>query len=218
MRHGSDYRVGGIEYGSTLGGDVFDDDAFDHGQFIDRGDEIEAEVVAKADIGDHCDIAHVKAEAFAQHAATGGFENGGINVGVEQHIPGALRAGAVTAIGALAVDVDAIGAGHADAHAIALENTADQAAGRRLAIGAGDGDDRNAGVVTIREHHADDGFANGAAFAERGVEVHAQARCSIHFNNAAALIFQRFEHGVADDIDAANVEADGLCGCYRTGG
>jgi hypothetical protein len=148
-------------------------------------------VVAEADVGDHGDIAHVEAEAFAQHAATGGFEDGGVDVGVQQHVAGALRAGAVTGVDAPAFDVDAVGAGHADAQAVALENAADQAAGGGLAVGAGDGDDRNAGIVAIREHHADDGFADGAALAERGVEVHAQARCGVDFDDAATLVFER---------------------------
>jgi hypothetical protein len=128
------------------------------------------------------------------------------------------RAAAVTGVGALALNIDAIGAGHADALAVAFENAADQAAGGGLAVGAGDGNDRNAGIVAIREHHVDDGFTDGTAFAERGCEVHAQAGCGIDFNDAAALIFERLEHGVADDIDAADVEADRLGGGHGAGG
>jgi hypothetical protein len=74
VRHGGNHRVGCIEYGRACGRNILDDDAFDDGQLVDRSDEVEAEVVADADIGDHCHVAHVKAEAFAQHAAPRGFE------------------------------------------------------------------------------------------------------------------------------------------------
>ena len=38
-----------------------------------RADIIEAEVIAHADVGDHGDVAAIKAEAFAQDAAARGF-------------------------------------------------------------------------------------------------------------------------------------------------
>src|SRR5574343_1066985 len=210
--HGSDDRVGGVEDGRALGRDVLYDDALDDGQFVDGGDVVEAEVVADADVGDHGDIAHVEAEAFTQHAAAGGFEDGGVDVRVHQHVAGAARAGAVTGVDAPAFDVDAVGAGHADAQAVRFEDAADQPAGRRLAVGPGDGDDRDAGIVAIREHHADDGLADRAALAEGRVEVHAQAGGGIDFDDAAALVFERLVHGVADDVDAGDVKADRLRG------
>jgi hypothetical protein len=55
-------------------------------------------VVADADVGHHGDIAHVETEPLAQHAATGGFEHGGIDVRVHQYVAGAARAGAVAIV------------------------------------------------------------------------------------------------------------------------
>ena len=48
--------------------------------------------------------------------------------------------------------------------------------------------------------------------------MHAQAGGGIDFNNATALIFQWLEHGVADDIDTADIEPDRLGSSHGAGG
>ena len=95
----------------------------------------------------------------------------------------------------------------------------DHARGRGLAVGAGHCDDGDAAVFgRVFVHHVDDRFADRSALAERGRQVHAKPRCGVHFDDAATLGFQRLLHGLADDIDAGDVKADGLCGRDRAGG
>ena len=48
--------------------------------------------------------------------------------------------------------------------------------------------------------------------------MHAQAGGGIDLNDAAALVFERLEDGVAHHVDTGDVEADGLCGSHRRGG
>ena len=210
--HAGDHRVGGIEHGDTgVRLDVLHDHALDDRQVLDRADVGETEVVALADVGDDGDVAAVEAEALAQHAAARGFEHGRVDVRVHQDVARALRAAAIAGVDALALDVDAVGAGHADAVAVASEDAGDEANRGRLAVGTGDGDERDARVVAFLEHVADDRFADRAAFAERGLQVHAQAGRGVQFDDAAVLLFERTQDVAADDIDAGDVEADGPC-------
>ena len=83
-------------------------------------------MVALADVGDYRDVAAVEAETLAQYAATGGFEHGSVDIRMHQHIASAFRTAAVTGIDALALNVNAVGAGHADAVALAAEDAGDQ--------------------------------------------------------------------------------------------
>ena len=164
MGHRSDHRVSSIENGRAFGPDVFNDDPFYHCELVHRSNEVEAKVVADTDIGNDRDIAAVKAQTLTEDAATGCFENGRIDIWMHQNITGAAWATAVTVVGALAFDVDAIGAGHADPLVICFKNSSDQTAGRGFAVGSGNRDDRDAGIVTIREHHVDDRLTDRAAF------------------------------------------------------
>ena len=59
--HRRDDRVGGIEHRHAVGRDVLHDHALDHRQIFDRGDVVQAEVVARADVGDHRHLAAVEA-------------------------------------------------------------------------------------------------------------------------------------------------------------
>ena len=145
-------------------------------------------------------------------ATARGFQDGGVNVWVEQHVAGALRATAIASVDALALNVDAVGTGHADAPALLAENAGDQANRGGFSIGAGDSDQRNACVVALGEQAGNDGFTDSAALAEGGLQVHAQAGCGIDLDNAAALGFQRLQHVLADDVDPGNVQTDHLCG------
>jgi hypothetical protein len=98
------------------------------------------------------------------------------------------------------------------------QDVGDQADGRRLAVGAGDGDQRNAGIVAGGKHVGDDRFSDRPALAERRLQMHAQSRCGVDFDDAATLGFERAQDAVADDIDAGDIEADGLRGGNRLRG
>ena len=211
--HADDHRIGGVEHGVTgVGFDVLDDDALDNGKVFDGADIGEAEVVALADVGDDSNVAAVEAEPLAQYAATRRFEDSGIDAGVEQYVASALGTAAIAGINPLVLDIDAVGAGHADAQAVAAENVGDQAHSRCLAVGAGNRDQRNAGIVAVGEHRRNDRFADVAAFAVGGRQVHAQAGRGIEFDDAATLFFEWAQDIVADDVDPGDVEADHLCG------
>lgn len=138
--------VGGVEYGMAALGYVLDDDPFDHGEILDSGDVVEPQVVAHADVGHHRHVAAVEAQALAQHAAPGGFEDGRVDARVKQHVAGAPGAAAVAAVDAPAFD-DAVGAGHANPLAVPGKDIADEAGGGGLAVGAGHGHHRDAGVL-----------------------------------------------------------------------
>ncbi len=86
----------------------------------------------------------------------------------------------------------------------------DQARGGGLAVGAGDGDHRDAAVVAGGEQLVDHGLADGAALAVGRRQVHAQAGRGIDLDHAAVLLFQRPQHAFADHVDAADVQAHHL--------
>ena len=216
--HLDDFGVGAIEHGHAAGRDVEHDHALEHAQVLERGDEVQPQVVASADVGHDRHLAAVIGQAFAQQAAARGLEHGRIDIGVHQHIAGAARAAAVAAVGLAAVDVDAVGVGHAHAQAIALEQVGGQAHGGGLAVGAGDRDDRNAAVVAIRVHVVDDRFAHIAALAKARAQVHAQTRGGVDLDHATGLQLERLDHVLADDVDAADVQAHHLGGGHRARG
>ena len=122
---------------------------------------------------------------------------------------------AVAGIDALVFDIHAVGAGHADAVFITLQDVCDQTDGCGFAIGASHRDNRNTTIVAFLEHGGDDCFADRTAFAERWLDVHAQAWCRIDFNHAAALFFQGLDDAFAYQVDATDIETDHLCSFYR---
>ena len=219
--HGDDVGVGGVEHGAAGGGDVEHDDALEHHQVFERGDVVQAQVVARAEVGDDGNVAFVKGQSFAQQAAARGFEHGGVHVGVGEHVAGAARAGAVAGVDLAAVGIDAVGVGHAHAQAVGGQQVGRQAHGGGFAVGAGDGHERDAAIGAVAaagEHVLDDGFAHVAPFAEGGADVHAQAGGGIDFDDAAALLFQRAQHAFADDVHAADVQPHGERGFNGAGG
>ena len=166
----------------------------------------QAEVVSFADVGDHCRVAHVEAQPFAQHAAAGRFEDGGIHLRIEEHGPGAFRSAAVAGVDPAVVEVNAVGAGHAHALARGPENVGDQAGRRRLAVRSRNGHDGNPPVLSVGEHRGDDGFADGAGLACRRLQVHSQSGGRIDFDDHPALLFERHADVAADDVDAGDVQ------------
>ena len=86
MSHGGNDGIGRIEHRRAAWCDVLDDDAFDDGELVDRGNEIQAKMVTDTDIGNDGDVAHIETQAFTQHAATGRLENGSVDVRVHQYM------------------------------------------------------------------------------------------------------------------------------------
>ena len=203
-RHGG---VGGVQHGHAAVGHVLHDHSFEYREVFHGGDVVQSQVIPGADIRHHGDLAAVEGQAFAQHAAARRLEHGRVHVRVQQHVARAARAAAVAAVDLAPFDVHAIGVGHAGAQAGSRQQMGDQAHGGGLAIGAGDGDDGDAAIVALGEHGGDDGFAHGAWLAERRRQVHAQARCGVHFDDAGVLLFQRFQNAFGDHVHAADVQA-----------
>jgi hypothetical protein len=84
-----------------------------------------------------------------------------------------------------AVDVDAVGRRQTDPLAGGFHDVGDHARGRRLAVGAGDGDDRDAGLGAGREEHVDNGAADVAGVALGRVGVHAEAGTGVDLDDGA---------------------------------
>src|SRR5262249_31053279 len=97
------------------------------------------------------------------------------------------------------------------------ENVSAQPRGRRLAIDAGDRDDRNTSGASFAEHHIDDRVSHRTWSARRRRQVHSQTRSGVDFDNYASLNFQRTRNVTNDHIDTADVEAHCLGSIYRAG-
>ncbi|MNV22804.1 hypothetical protein D3C71_1137960 [compost metagenome] len=175
-------------------------------------------MVACADVGHHGHLAAVKTQAFAQDAASCGFEHGCIHLGVQQHVAGALGAAAVATVDLAAVHVHAVGVGHAHAQALSGEQVGDEAGRGGLAVGAGDGHHWDAPIVAMGVELVHHGLTHVAGLAVAGCQVHAQAGGGVHFHKAAALLFERAQHGLGNHIHAADVQAHHLGGGHSACG
>jgi hypothetical protein len=111
---------------------------------------------------------------------------------MHQDIACTAGAAAIAIVNLTAIDIHAIGVGHANPQMVGFEKVSSEANRGGFAVGAGHGNDGNSAVVTIGKHVVDDGFANIAAFAKRRTDVHAQARCCIDFDDTAVLFFKGF--------------------------
>ena len=216
--HGGNDGVCRVEHRVACGGHVLHDDALEHGQVFHRGDVVQAQVVARANVGDHGHLAAVKAQPFAQDATTGGFKHGSVHLGVQQHVAGALGAAAVATVNLAAVHVHAVGVGHAHAQALGGEQVRNQACRGGFAIGASDGHGGDAAVVAVGEELVHHGRAHVAGLAIAGRQVHAQAGGGVHFHKTAALLFERAQHGFGHHVHAADVQAHHLGGSNGAGG
>ena len=147
-------------------------------------------MVALANIGDNPHIAHVKAQALTQHATTRTFKHGSVGLGVHQHLVCAFRPTAVACVDQVPIHHHAFSAGKANAQIVVTKNLLDQANRGGFAVGACDCYHWNAAVFIFLEHQVDHGCAHIAPLANRWLQVHSQARCSVQFNNAATLRFK----------------------------
>jgi hypothetical protein len=71
-------------------------------------------MIASPHVGDNSHLAAIKGQALTQQSAPGSLEDGGIDIGMHQHIACAAWATAIAIINLSAIDVDAIGVGHAN--------------------------------------------------------------------------------------------------------
>jgi hypothetical protein len=78
-------------------------------------DVVQAQVVTHTNVGDDCNLATVKCQTFAQHATARSLQNSGIYIRMGKNVTRAAWAAAITAVGLSAVDIHAIGVGHANA-------------------------------------------------------------------------------------------------------
>ena len=171
---------------------------------LERVDVVQAEVVALADVGDDGDVAAVEAEAFAQDAAARGFEHRRVD---ERD----ARARCARCAGRCSRRCRCVGRRRRCRRCTSCRRRAraprtevrDQPRRGRLAVGAGDGDDRDAAVVAGREHRSTIALADVARLAGRRLQVHAQAGRGVDLDDAAALLLERRGRCPAHDVDAA---------------
>src|SRR5262249_34411132 len=114
LGHLDDELVVGIQDRSAAARNCPNWYGLDAREIADFVDAVQPEVVALADVGDDGDVAQVEAQAFAQDAAACGLEHRSVDARVSQHGARALGAAAIAGVDAAILDVDAIGAGHAD--------------------------------------------------------------------------------------------------------
>ena len=161
------------------------------------------------------DVAGAVGHAAADQAAARGLEHGGVDGRVVQDHLRRDRPGHVALHRQVAVDVDAVGAGQPDPVAGQLHDVADHARGGGLAVGAGDGADRDARLAAGREQHVDHRAGGVARRALAGRHVHAEARRGVDLADAAADVLVGLGDVGGEEVDAADVEADGADGADR---
>ena len=205
--HLGDQRVVGVEDREAVAGYRLDDDLLHGGELLDGVDATEPEVVG-GDVQDDGDVVALVAQALAQQATAGDLEDGEVDTRVLQHHPGALGARRVSPDDQALVDDDAVGRGHPDLAAQAFEDVRHHPRRRRLAVGAGDRDDRDAGRGTGREQQVDDGLRDVLRLTDRRVRVHPEARGGVDLDDAAADLADRVGDVDGHEVDAGDVEAD----------
>ena len=161
-----------------------------------------------------CDVEHDRdvvagvPEALAQDAAAGDLEHCEVHPRVLQHHPRRPRAGGVGLDHQPVVDHDAVGRGHADLAAHALEDVRDHPAAGGLSVGAGHRDDRDPRAGAGRKQQVHHGFRDVLRVTDRRVRVHPEARRGVHFADRAAGLADRLGDVGAEEVDAGDVEAD----------
>nr|GFC80998.1 hypothetical protein [Tanacetum cinerariifolium] len=150
----------------------------------------EAQVVG-GHVGHHRRVAGVKAQARAQHAAPRRFEHRVVYGWVFQHKLGAHAARAVAFLQLNPLNINAVGSGKAYFVADAGHQMRNEARGRRLAVGARNGDNRDAGRGAGWKQHVNHRGGHVARQALGGRDVHAKAGGRIDLNHRAPRLVQR---------------------------
>ena len=190
---------------------VLNDHALDECNPIRGVDEVHAQMITDANVGDDCDITLIKGKAFAQDASTRSFQYCGIDIRMHQHVTGTAWPTAITGIDTALFNINAVRVCHAHTFAACPEYVGSQPYSRRFSICSCHGHDGDAGVVAFGEHCGDDRLAHRACLAERGTQMHAQTRRCIDFDDTSALLFHRLGDGLGDKVYPCDVETDHLC-------
>src|SRR5690606_23372819 len=106
-------------------------------------DAAEPQVVTIGDVGYDGDVAPVETQTLPQHPTPRRLQHSGVDFGVAEYVPRALRPATVTTVDAAIVDEDAIGAGHAHTQPLLPQQVSNQARSRRFTVSTGHRDDRN---------------------------------------------------------------------------
>ncbi len=160
-------------------------------------------------------VAGAVGHAAAHQAAARGLQHGGVDGRVVQDHLRRDRAGHVALHRQVAVDVDAVGAGEPDPVAGELHDVGHHARGGGLAVGAGDGADRDARLAAGREQHVHHRAGDVARRALARRDVHAEAGRGVDLADAAADVLVGLGDVGGEEVDAADVEADGADGADR---
>ena len=185
FRHFRQSLIIGIQDGSPGARYGLDDHPLDGGQLPQRGDLLQPDVVAR-DVQDDRDIVRAVAESLAQNAAASHLEDGEVDARILEHHACRARATGIRLLDEAAVDVDPVGGRHPHLVAKASDDVGDDAGGRRLAIRAGDGDDRDAGRGSLGEEQVDDRFRDVLRLALGRVRVHPKTRSGVHLDDGPA--------------------------------
>ena len=159
-------------------------------------------------IGHYSHIAGMEAKACTQHAAARRLQHGKVYCWVFQYKLCDYRACAITLHHHLVLDIDAIGSGVAHLMPHLLYDVGNKARRRGLTIGTGNGNDGYARRCSRRVQHVDHGLGHIARQTFSWLQVHAEARGSIHFQNGPAIFLYRHRKVWRHDIDAADVQAN----------
>jgi hypothetical protein len=81
----------------------------------------------------------------------------------------------------------------------------DHAGGGGLAVGSGDGDDRDASRATVRKEHVHDRSSHAARVPLGGVRVHAEAGSGVDLDNSATGLAHRAGDIGGDQIHPGDV-------------
>ena len=210
--HPQRVRVVGVEHRGVTGD--LDHRTLDLGQLLEGVDVLLAEVVG-AHVEHRADIHVAHRHAGAQQAAARGLQHGDIHHRVAEHDARSGGAGHVADHGALAIDVDTIGGGEADALARELVDVRQHARRGGLAVGAGDGRDGNRDRGACGEEHVDRlaGHVARAPVAWRHVHSEAGRRVDLADRAADLLVALRDVRG--EEVHATDVEPDRGDGAHR---
>ena len=93
-----------------------------------------------------------------------------------------------------------------------MDKPGDETGDQGRALRAGNADDGDAAVFTFGKQTAHDRLADRPRLAVGWHQMHVQAGSGIHFDDGAALFFERARDVLGDDVDAGDVQA------YHAGG
>ncbi len=165
-------------------------------------------MIAFANVCDDSNIAAIEAKALAQDPAPSRLKHGHFHLRVHQDRAGALRSTAITFINALAAEVNSVGACHADLFAGRGHNVCEQSRGRCFSVDAGDGQNRNAGALRLREHHIDDRAADRSRRPLGRRQMHPQSGAGVDFDHGTALLAQGAADILCNDVDPSDIQTD----------